>query len=295
MNDFYTVKTGYTCNFDCIYCSVGNKRPVQDLTTKEIKNVIDTVPKGTGIILTGGETTIRPDFLDIAAYCKENNHQILLQTNGTMFADVVFAKEVLKQLKLIQLSFNSHDSSITDKIAQRSGVGEKAIIGFKNLVKMKFIVQTTTIVNKLNIDSLYHTFQFMYSFKKNLAMYITYPQFVGTCIQFKDLMVPLSECKENINKIMGSFKHAHLSNIPFCYAPPGKYNKTSYAITKSLSSKTIDLCSTNEIMNTYENLINQKCKGPKCKECLMDDKCPGMYKEYFDLFRNKLDLFPIKK
>ena len=41
--------------------------------------------------------------------------------------------------------------------------------------------------------------------------------------------------------------------------------------------------------------IKEKRKAPKCKECMFNNCCIGVWKEYIEQFKNCLDLYPIKK
>ena len=56
---YFDLKVGFSCNNDCIHCVITDKKDTKDLTTEEIKKVIDTIPTDTMVGFTGGEFFIR--------------------------------------------------------------------------------------------------------------------------------------------------------------------------------------------------------------------------------------------
>jgi len=45
------------------------------------------------------------------------------------------------------------------------------------------------------------------------------------------------------------------------------------------------------------NLNDVQChrKAPKCKDCIYNSQCIGVWKEYIEIFKDRLDLFPVKE
>lgn len=95
--DKLDIKVGFTCNNNCIHCvikpnvmSMNKEGGKMDLSTEEVKAQIeDALKQGVkDITLTGGEMTMREDFLEIIQFLadKVEEHslcpRISLQTNG---------------------------------------------------------------------------------------------------------------------------------------------------------------------------------------------------------------------
>ena len=95
--DKLDIKVGYTCNNNCIHCVIKpnvmgmNKEGSKlDLTTEEVKaNIEDALKMGVkDIVLTGGEMTMRDDFLELIQFLEDKVAEyglcpcISLQTNG---------------------------------------------------------------------------------------------------------------------------------------------------------------------------------------------------------------------
>ncbi len=85
------------CNMNCIHCYLHNKHMEEQLSTRQIMDIIDILHEK-GILfltLTGGEILTRSDFLDIYLYAKKRGFLVELFTNGLMFNDEIIA--VLKE------------------------------------------------------------------------------------------------------------------------------------------------------------------------------------------------------
>lgn len=78
------------CNFKCIHCYLGVHRTVDEiLDTDRIKYVLDEL-KRAGVLqlaLTGGECTLRKDFLEIYEYAKRSGFIVTVFTNASHITD----------------------------------------------------------------------------------------------------------------------------------------------------------------------------------------------------------------
>ena len=77
MGKLLSIETGFTCNSRCQYCTQLDYRVIPqadqlDLTTEQIRTRI-VWAKNNGhdeLGFSGGEPTIRPDFLDLIAFAR---------------------------------------------------------------------------------------------------------------------------------------------------------------------------------------------------------------------------------
>ena len=92
MAQLVDLKVGFTCNNNCIHCVISDKFSERDLTLLEIQDLINGYIEQYGTIqltLTGGEITIRKDFLDIMRFVQQKKYEGLItfvdmQTNARM-------------------------------------------------------------------------------------------------------------------------------------------------------------------------------------------------------------------
>lgn len=127
------------CNLgSCKHCYTDSSRFRKDgsgeLTTGEAKAAVDQFA-GSGvsaIAFTGGESLIRDDFLEIAAYAKSLGIVCYLATNGSLLT-----KEKVKEIKdsgvcLLHISLDAANASAHDAFRNAPGLFDKAIQGIRN-------------------------------------------------------------------------------------------------------------------------------------------------------------------
>jgi len=73
------------CNLNCKFCYFRDSmNKYRDLTTDEIMDFLNTLKKGTYVILSGGEPFIRKDIFQIISNAKKNKLKVGLFTNGLL-------------------------------------------------------------------------------------------------------------------------------------------------------------------------------------------------------------------
>jgi MoaA/NifB/PqqE/SkfB family radical SAM enzyme len=302
--NYFDLKVGFTCNNNCIHCVITDKKGTKDLTTEEIKKIIDSVSTDKIIGFTGGEPTIRRDFIELATYAKNTGHQTALQTNGARFADWDFAEEACNIVDHVLIAIHSHLPEVHNAIVRTFGMYDETIEGFKNITKLKMACTTQTVLSKLNTETLLETYDFIQSINPGIRMNMTYPHANGNaltnsavvCQKYSDIKPILQVCLK---------KYGHLLNteaIPQCYLYPYQDVVVNFDLDLFKAEKSgIDPANKGaeffngegRIENYSISQLSERRKGPKCTECVFNKDCAGVWKEYPMLFKNDFDLFPI--
>ncbi|MCL5773666.1 MAG: radical SAM protein [Firmicutes bacterium] len=91
----FDLEVGTACNNNCIFCSAASR--TSDFSTEQVLKLLKEHGAEGGVLcITGGEPTIRPDFLQIISTATTAGYNnILLQSNGRAFADPELAKKVV--------------------------------------------------------------------------------------------------------------------------------------------------------------------------------------------------------
>jgi len=302
----FDLKVGYACNNDCIHCVVADKRKTRDLTTKEIKNCISHHSGLDKICFTGGEPTIRKDFIELLEFARSKDVKyIFLQTNGRQFCDNTFAKEVSSYVDSILVAIHSYNSDIHDSITGKKGSFNETIKGFKNLIHInKSHTSTQTVLSKKNYPQLVKTFNFIQKIAP-VKMNLTFPHpngnawtdFDNVVPQYKNIKKELYKCylkhgkKLFIDAIPHCYIHPYvnwvnihqrfenncepISGVDFANAGAGNFNNNGL---------TIDYLSV---------LLSDYRKTDTCKECIYYYECQGVWKEYFDKYKDDIDIYPV--
>ena len=142
MGKLLSIETGFTCNSRCQYCTQLDYRVIPqadqlDLSSEEIRQrIVWAREHGRDELgFSGGEPTIRPDFLELVAFAREQGFErIGVTTNGRMFAYPAFAhKAVAAGLTRFTFSLHGPTPEMHDRIAAAPGALQQALAGLDNL------------------------------------------------------------------------------------------------------------------------------------------------------------------
>ena len=281
---------GYACNNRCVFCIDENKRKLYNKTTQEIKNeMIEAKNRGTTYIeLIGGETTIRPDALELVSFAKDLGfNTINMATNGRMFSYLEYTKKMIKAgLTDIIFSIHGHNAEIHDNLTKSLGSFKQLLAGLNNFKKLGFdkIGSNTTIV-KQNYKYLPQIGKFIFDQGiRNSEFIFVDPSYGAAYDNFQELVPKISKIAPYVRKCLDIGKknkipHWHIRYVPLCYFQD-HLNQIS-ELQEVNTFKTEHLAPDFENFNVEESrkeIGRERTK--KCKGCKLFNKCEGIWKEY---------------
>jgi radical SAM protein with 4Fe4S-binding SPASM domain len=154
----------YRCQNNCHHCYNDRPRSFPELTTAKWKEIIDKIfnigiPH---IVFTGGEPTLRSDLLDLVCYAEGKGLITGLNTNGRLLSEpAYFQKLVDVGLDHVQITIESHDPAIHDKMVGAVGAWQQTVEGIKNALKSPLYVMTNTTMLKDNSPTLSDALDFL--------------------------------------------------------------------------------------------------------------------------------------
>lgn len=294
---YFTLRTGFSCNNKCVHCFVERKKNVEDLTEEELKATIDTIPPEASICFTGGEPTIRHDFLRLLQYSKSKGFFNALQSNGIKFADKEYLKSVEPYLDSITLPFHSCDRNAFDKTTQIEGSFDQTIQAFRNLAESSIRMTTQTVITQLNYKTLPETFDMIQSISPGIGMTLTFPHSVGAA-HTTEVTPRFSEVGPYILLVLkkyGTLMHTHY--IPRCYLHPHQnwvVNVDNHDNGSMWKPGTDFTAAGWEKLDYGVYQKESKIKAETCKDCVFNNECIGIWKEYGELY-SPLDLPAVLK
>ncbi|MGD2205646.1 MAG: PqqD family peptide modification chaperone [Anaerolineae bacterium] len=199
----------YRCQNDCPHCYVGRPRDFPEMSTEHWKRVIDRcwergIPH---LTFTGGEATLRPDLVELVQYAEDVGLITGLQTNGRRLRDRAYLDELLLAgLDHIQITLESHDPAVHDRMVGVEGAWQETVEGIKTVVDADVYMMTNTTMTTENvgatdIDGIEETIAFAASlgvptFGCNSLIYSGAAVAVGNGIPEDELAPILDQVKE---------------------------------------------------------------------------------------------------
>jgi radical SAM protein with 4Fe4S-binding SPASM domain len=194
----------YRCQNDCPHCYVGRPKDFPEMSAEQWKRVIDRcwelgIPH---LTFTGGEATLRPDLVELIQYAEDVGLVTGLQTNGRRLRDGEYVNELLLAgLDHIQITLESHDAAIHDRMVGAEGAWQETVAGIKTVVDADVYMMTNTTLTTENVEGIEETIAFAASlgvptFGCNSLIFSGAAVAVGTAIRENELAPILERVKE---------------------------------------------------------------------------------------------------
>ena len=278
------LKVGFRCNNHCTFCVQGDKRDhTADLTTAEVKERLAQARcECDRVVLTGGEATIRDDIPEVAAYAKSlGYHTIQLQTNGRRMAYRQYCESLIAAgVNRFNPSVHGHNASLHDKLTGTRGSFDQCIRGIQNLVALKQIVLTQTVIVRDNVGHLPEIAQMLVRLGVSQVQF-AFVHAIGTAAATWDDTVPrYREVAPQVAKavaiVRAANRHALTEAIPFCFL---QGIETAACELRTPSTLVYDGQITIGDYGKYR-LEEGKARGEVCKSCSWNGRCEGPWREY---------------
>lgn len=153
------VRLTFDCNDRCVFCLDAHTHDGTNRAREEVKaQILDGRRKGAErLILSGGEPTIHPDFVDFVRLGRLAGYRkVQTVTNGRMFAYGDFLKRSLDAgLGEITFSIHGPNAKIHDALVGTRGAFEEEVKGLKQaLADGRPIINIDVCVNRGNVKQL---------------------------------------------------------------------------------------------------------------------------------------------
>ncbi len=314
----YDLKVGYTCNNFCFHCVVEpNKRKLQisktkeglNLTYKDIIALMDSseFKNADTIVLTGGEVTLRRDFLRILRSIKEKspNKKISIQTNGRLL------KQYIKDIKDIGLqvfyviALHSTDEELHDRITGAKGRPFEETWATLEEIKDVYgdfgkVARIEIVLSRLNLHNLEKTIIELY---KNEIKHIgiSYPHLDGHFFEepeaAKKIGFTYAELKEILPAVYKFAENRPDLNLYFEKVPKCMWRDKENKLFKPLNNiRNMENDDDQSVVVTYPESPNMDFsrmyfemhrKVESCQLCYYHNCCPGVWFESIEMFGDK--------
>lgn len=291
--------TGTFCNYDCEFCYYRDKLDVKT-PWQTVKERIDYL-KSYGITqvdLSGGESSVSPDWFRILDYCNEHFEHISCLSHGGKFSNKKFLEESKEHgLKEVLFSLHGATEETHDAITNRKGSFKRILKAITNAQELGLIVRINCTVYYKNYHQLQNIYADLINGIKPLEVnFITLNYWEGVSIEasnvsYKEMTDGIKGCIDLLNKDM----IINVRYVPYCYMEG--YEK--YVCDQF--QHIYDIYDWNKEMYTYKidvskpytheekiKLAHEECtyhrvtfyhKEVKCMTCKHNYICDGVEKE----------------
>jgi len=294
------LKISYLCNQKCYFCLFEDRKNFSLMSKEEVfKNLsyIKEKVKPDAMILSGGESTIHPNFNEIVKFIAEKIKPgaMSIHTNALYFKK----KENLAKIPKYTSFFISFNAATQKTYEEMSGVKRSVndiIKGIENIKKKGHIVNISCIITKDNLKEFEKICQIL-SILKVDSVQICIPFLNKKTIHIKNKLAFTSEeLKENLEKGIKILKNNNIlyyfQHKPLCFMresftfSPKDIKKEYYFFDKwhQYKNYTKNPKQLNAIIN---NFFERYYYGKKCRKCKLREKCKGVPLEHKGIYHIK--------
>lgn len=157
------VRLNRLCNNRCLFCLDSDSHDGHMESREQVEQLIRKGREegGQRLILSGGEATLHPDYLDFVKLGRSLGYGwIQTISNGRMFAYRRFADAaVAAGLSEVTFSMHGHHAELHDRLVGVQGAFAQALSGMQNLVN-RIVVNVDVVLNRQNIPVLNELLEF---------------------------------------------------------------------------------------------------------------------------------------
>lgn len=213
--------TGTFCNYDCEFCYYRDQL--------DIKTPFDVVAARadylrdygiTQVDLSGGESSVSPDWFTILDYCNERFEHISCLSHGGKFANKEFLEES-KQHGLKEILFSLHGATAEthDSITNRKGSFKRILQAIANAKELDIVVRINCTVYYKNFEQLESIYaQLINDIDPLEVNFITLNywenvEIENTNVTYKAMTDNIKSCIDLLDKTI----IINVRYVPFCY------------------------------------------------------------------------------
>lgn len=119
----------YRCNERCIHCYADDQKYGEEMGFAQYRALLDELAElgCISLLLTGGEVSLHPEFLDIAEYASRKGFLVDIYTNGYHIDEEMFQRMTALAPNSISFSLYGGDAKSHDAVTQVPGSFEKSL------------------------------------------------------------------------------------------------------------------------------------------------------------------------
>lgn len=298
MAQLVDLKVGFTCNNNCIHCVISDKFSERDLTLLEIQDLINGYIEQYGTIqltLTGGEITIRKDFVDIMRFVQQKKNEGLItfvdmQTNARMLHKEDLAIAACSVVDFFLVALHSYNAETHDNITRSKGSFNQTTQALSNLIQFagKDKIAIQTVINRKNYTQLKQIYKFVYETFGIKECNITFPHPIGVCMS-KDVVPSYQEVRLYVNEALSYCLeqgiYPYIEALPFCTLNEGQNRDYLFEFLKKRDIEVVGYCGEKDGKLNYSELFDEgHRKYATCATCPFNPQCEGVWKEHIEIY-----------
>lgn len=283
------VTVGSSCNNNCSFCSIRKRPEIRNQKTSCLLAIISKKRKKYDRIeFTGGEPTVRDDFLKLLEVANRMNYtEISVNSNLRMFRYPEYRDRVV-DLGIDVATTSLHGlENVHDSITRTPGSFEQTVSGIKNLQERGVEVGVNTVISTLNINNILNLKTLIKKLEVGWSLLDLIPE--GLAFEaYKNLKVDYDKTSEVFAKLINQgtdYPHFSFFDFPCCvFSKEARGNsKINFIRAKEREEGFCHVGEVKEGRVAFKNskyIDSHKNRLSFCKRCKKNKDCGGVWRSY---------------
>jgi cyclic pyranopterin phosphate synthase len=277
------LKTGTTCNSNCVFCVIGDQLFTGDRSTEAcIAELRESRKTCVDVVFTGAEVSIRPDFFHLLRAAKRLGYErIQIQTNGRIFVYREFCERAIAAgANEFAPAIHGHIAKLHDGLTRAPGSFAQIVAAIRHMVELGVPVISNTVVTKQNAKHMPALAQMLVDL--GVAQFqLAFPHPTGHAATYFGGVVPrMAEVAAYVHAALDIGRRAGVLGMaeamPYCmmaghedqvgelHIPPTEIVYDGYVVPDYASDR----------------MDRGKVRFAQCATCRFEPICEGPWKEY---------------
>lgn len=284
------------CNNRCVFCVSGQRTAMGEARPLPIGPILERISEARAaghrkITLLGGEPTLQPGFLDVVRHCVALGFdEVVVFTNGVRTARGELVDEVLATGANVtwRISIQGATEAAHVRTTRKPRSFQRILRTLEHLRARGARVTINMCVVRSNYASVPRFPELVERYgAQQLHLDLMRPLDAGrrSEAELRELMPRLTDLVEPFTAMIDGFEarlpgfDVNIGNLPYCVAPhlaPWIHHDGSMTETVAVDGDD----GLSRPWNKYLTKRRDKIKPDRCRECLFDDCCSGVFETY---------------
>lgn len=217
-NNRAKLDTGPLCNYQCEFCYYIDRLSERTHVDVVKQRADELLAQGiTQVDLSGGESSISPDWFDILDYCNERFEHVSCLSHGGKFSDIEFLRKSQEHgLKEVLFSLHGATPEVHDNITNRKQSFFKIIQAIRNAKELGIVVRLNCTVYDKNYKDLPNIYADLVNDLDPLEVnFITlnyWEKATGEVPEYSVMTTAIQKCIDKLN-----VRYINVRYTPYCY------------------------------------------------------------------------------
>lgn len=302
------IQLGHLCTNRCVFCVSAQQNTRGAASVLRAEPILDRIAEARAkghakLTLLGGEPTLQPSFMEVVRQAVEMGfEEIVVFTNGVRTARPSFVDEVLATGGRFtwRLSVQGGNREAHERTTRRRGSFARILRTLENLAAREQPITVNTCLVGTNFESVDALPGLLLPFGvSQLHLDMMRPKDAGsrgeaelreTIPRYPDMAPALERMVEGFETRSPGFD-VNIGNLPQCMAPAiSPWIRHDGETTETVAIDGDD--SLSEPWDKYEVKARDKVKLERCRACVFDGRCSGVYETYLGLHGSS-DILPV--